>query len=76
MNLRPSGYEAKNGPLGLASQETETIHKFTISRGICRHRSITGRHPTSRDFRSARQRQVNEKITGKNPEGFARRAKQ
>jgi hypothetical protein len=32
-----------------------------------------GRHATSRDFRSARQRQVNGEITGENPEGFARR---
>jgi hypothetical protein len=75
LNLRPSGYEAKDGSLGLASQGMEIVCKFMTRRGIRRHRSTTGRHATSRDFRSARQRQVNEKITGKNPEGFARRAK-
>ena len=31
------------------------------------------RHATSRDLRSARQPPVNGKITGENPEGFARR---
>src|SRR5258708_1377391 len=45
-----------------ASQEFEIVHNSSIRRGIGRHRSITGRHATSRDLRSARQPQVNEKF--------------
>jgi hypothetical protein len=73
LNQRPSGYEAKKGPFSLASQRWGTIHRPMKRRGIRRHRSIMGRHTTSRDLRSSRQPRVNEKITGKNPEGFARR---
>jgi hypothetical protein len=58
LNLRPSGYELTQGECCLAYKALGIIRGRLTLRGICRHRSITGRHPTSHDLRSPRHRQV------------------
>lgn len=68
-NLRPSGYESKDRAFCVPMQRPEIILNSRTRRGSCRHRSIMGRHATSRDFRSVRQPGVNGLSAGEKPEG-------
>jgi hypothetical protein len=69
LKLRPSGYEHEKSGICLASQPLKIIHNVWISRGICLHRGISGRHVTSHNFRSPWQPGVNGIGAGKKLEG-------